>query len=45
MANSVLNKNKSDIPLLFNGLDVLPSASAKTNLSAKNFSRDSDLDV
>ena len=32
IANSVLNKGKSAIPLLFNGLEVLSSASDKTKL-------------
>ena len=44
IANSVLNKGKSAIPPLFNGLEVLSSASDKANLFAKNFSRNSNLD-
>ena len=35
---SVLNKGKSAIPPLFNGLEVLSSASYKANLFAENFS-------
>ena len=44
IANSVLNKGKSVIPPLFNGLEVLSSASDKVKLFAKNFSKNSDLD-
>ena len=44
IANSVLNKGKSAIPPLFNGLEVLPSASDKAKLFAKNFSKNSTLD-
>ena len=44
IANSVLNKAKSAIPPLFNGLKVLSSASDKAKLFAKNFSKNSDLD-
>ena len=40
---SVLNKRKSVIPPLFNGLEVLSSASVKAKLSAKNFSKNSNL--
>ena len=40
IANSVLNKGKSAIPPLFNGPEVLSSASDK----AKNFSKKSNLD-
>ena len=44
MANSVLNnKGKSDIPPLFNNLEVLSSASDKAKLFAKNFSKNSSL--
>ena len=43
-ANSVLNKGKSAIPPLFNGLEVLSSASDKAKLFAKNFSNNSNLD-
>ena len=38
IVNSVLNKGKSAIPPLFNGLEVLPSASDKAKLFSKNFS-------
>ena len=44
IANSVLNKGKSAIPPLFNGPDVLSSASDKAKLFAKNFSKNSNLD-
>ena len=44
IANSVLNKGKSAIPLLFDRPEVLPSASDKAKLFAKNFSRNSNLD-
>ena len=44
IANSVLNKGKSAIPPLFNGLKVLSSASDKTKLFAKTFSKNSNLD-
>ena len=44
IANSVLNKGKSAIPPLFNGPEVLPSASDKAKLSAKDFSKNSNLD-
>ena len=37
IANSVHNKGKSAIPPLFNGLEVLSSASDKAKLFAKNF--------
>ena len=43
IANSVLNKGKSAIPPLFNGLEV-SSASDKAKLFAKNFSKNSNLD-
>ena len=39
IANSVLNKGKSAIPPLFNGPEVLSSASDKAELFAKNFSK------
>ena len=42
-ANSVLNKDKSAIPPLFNGPEVLSSASDKAKLFAKNYSKDSSL--
>ena len=44
ITNSVLNKGKSAIPPLFNGPDVLTSASDKAKLFSKNFSRNSNLD-
>ena len=44
IANSVLNKGKSAIPPLFNRPEVLSSASDKTKLFAKNFSKNSNLD-
>ena len=44
IANSVLNKGKSAIPSLFNGLEVLSSASDKAKLFTKNFSKNSNLD-
>ena len=44
IANSVTNKGKSGIPLLFNDLQVLSSASNKAKLFAKSFSKSSNLD-
>ena len=44
IANSLLNKDKSTIPPLFNGPKVLSSASDKAKLFAKNFSKNSNLD-
>ena len=44
IANSVLNKGKSAIPPLFNGLEVLSPASDKAKLFAENFSKNSNLD-
>ena len=44
IANNVLNKGKSVIPPLFNGPDVLSTASHKAKLFAKNFSKNSNLD-
>ena len=44
IANGVLKKGKSAIPTLFNGPEVLPSASDKAKLFAKNFSKNSNLD-
>ena len=44
IANRVLNKGKSAIPPLFNGLEVLSSASDKAKLFAENFSMNSNLD-
>ena len=43
IANSVLNKGKSAILALFNGLEVLPSASDKAKLFPENFSQNSNL--
>ena len=43
-ANGVLNKGKSAVPPLFNGLEVLSSASDKAKLFAENFSLNSNLD-
>ena len=39
IANSVLNKGKFGIPSLFSGLEVFSSASDKSKLFAKNFSK------
>ena len=44
IANSVVNKGKSAIRPLFNGTEVLSSASDKTKLFAENFSKNSNLD-
>ena len=44
IANSVLNKGKSAIPPLFNGPEVLSSATDKAKLFAENFSLNSNLD-
>ena len=44
IANSVLNKGKSTIPPLSNNPEVLPSASDKAKLFAKNFSKNSNFD-
>ena len=44
IANSVLNKGKSALPPLFNGLEVLSSASDKAKLFAENFSMNFSLD-
>ena len=44
IANSVLNKGKSAIPPLLNGLEVMFSASDRAKLFAENFSLNSDLD-
>ena len=44
IANSVLNKGKSAIPHLFNGPEVLSSASDKAKLFAENFLMNSNLD-
>ena len=45
IANSVLNKDKSVVPPLFNCPEVLSSASDKTKLFAKNFSNNSNVDA
>ena len=44
IANNVVNKSKSVIPPLFNGPEVLSSASDKAKLFAENFSKNSNLD-
>ena len=44
IANSFLNKGKSAIPPLFNGPEVLSSASDKAKLFPENFSKNSNLD-
>ena len=44
IANSVLNKGKSAISPLFNGPEVLFSASDKEKLFAENVSKNSNLD-
>ena len=44
ITNSVLDKGKSAIPPLFNGPEVLSSASDKAKLFAENFSLNSNLD-
>ena len=44
IASSVINKGKSAMPPLFNGLEVLSSASDKAKLFAENFSKNSNLD-
>ena len=44
IANSILNKDKSAIPPLFNGPEVLSAASDKAKLFAKSFSKNSNLD-
>ena len=44
IANSVLNKGKSDISPLFNSPEVLSSASDKVKLFTKNFSKKSKFD-
>ena len=43
IASSFLNKGKSAIPPLFNGQELLPSASDKAKLFAENFSKNSGL--
>ena len=44
IVSSVLNKGKSAVPPFFNGPDVLSSASDKTKLFAKNFSKNCNLE-
>ena len=44
IANSVLNKSKSAMSLLFNGPELLSSASDKAKLFAENFSKNFYLD-
>ena len=44
IVNSILNKDKSAIPYLFNGPEVLSSASDKAKLFPENFSLNSNLD-
>ena len=44
IANNVLNRGKSAIPPLFNGPELLSSASDKAKLLAENFSKNSNLD-
>ena len=44
IANSFLNKDKSAIPPLFNGAEVLCFACDKAKLFAENFSKNSNLD-
>ena len=44
ITNNVLNESKSAIPPLFNGLELLPSASDKAKLFAEKFSKNSNLD-
>ena len=44
IANSILNKDKSTVPPLLNGPEVLSSASDKAKMFAENFSKNSNLD-
>ena len=44
IANSILSNGKSAIPPLFNGQEMLSSASDKAQLFAKNFFKNSNLD-
>ena len=44
IVNSVLNKSKSAIPPLFNGPEMLSSASDKAKLFPENYSKNSNLD-
>ena len=43
-SQGVLNKGKSAIPPLFNGPEVLPSASDNAKLFSENFSKNANLD-
>ena len=43
IANSIVNKDKSVVPPLFNGPEMLSSASDKAKLFAKKFSKNSNL--
>ena len=44
ITNSVVGKGKSAIPPLFNGLEVLSSASDNAKLFSENFSKNSNID-
>ena len=44
IANTLHKKGKSAIPPLFNGLEMLSSASNKTKLFAENFSKNCNVD-
>ena len=44
IAHSVLNRGKSALPHLVNGLEMLSSASDKAKLLAENFSKNSNVD-
>ena len=44
LSRNLHNKGKSAIPPLFNGPEVLSSASDKAKLFAKNFSKNSNID-
>ena len=44
IANSVLNKGKSAVTLLFNGLEMMSSVSAVVKFFAESFSENSNLD-
>ena len=44
LVHGVCNKGKSAIPLLFNGPEVLSSASDKAKMFAENFSKNFNLD-
>ena len=44
LVNGILNKGESAITLLFNGPEVLPSASDKAKMFAENFSKNFNLD-